>query len=62
MEGIAKKHSPTKSVFIDSWVDLFCFLAALGQVFLIFSALETGLEINAFSGDEQDPKLMGWRW
>ena len=48
-EGIAKTMFSQKSFFDDSRVDIWCFLEALGVVFLFFAALETGLKIECFS-------------
>ena len=49
IKGIAKTKFPEKSFFVDFGVDLFCFLDTLGAAFLIFVALETGLNINGLS-------------
>ena len=48
-EGIAKTMFSQKSFLSDSRVRFWCFLEAMGAGFLIFSALETGLEIECFS-------------
>ena len=49
MEGIAKTMFPQKTFIGDSRVDFWCFLGALGSLFLDFSASETGLKIERFS-------------
>ena len=49
MEGIAKTRFPQKMFIGDSRVDFWCFLEALGSLFLNFSASETGLKIERFS-------------
>ena len=49
MEGIAKTRFPQKTFIGDSRVDFWCFLEALGSLFLNFSASETGLKIERFS-------------
>ena len=49
MEGIAKTMFPQKTFIGDSRVDFWCFLDALGEGFLSFSGLETGLKIECFS-------------
>ena len=49
MEGIAKTMFPQKTFIGDSRVDFSCFLEALGDGFLSFSGLETGLKIECFS-------------
>ena len=46
MEGIAKNDLSQKSGFMDFGIDLCRFLEALGTVFLIFAAPETGLIID----------------
>ena len=48
MEGIAKTRFPPKTFIGDSRVDFWCFLEALGSLFLDFSASETGLKIDCF--------------
>ena len=48
MEGIAKTMFSQKLVIGDSGVDFWCFLEALGSLFLNFSASETGLKIERF--------------
>ena len=49
MEGIAKTMFLQKTFIGDSRVDFWCFLEALGSLFLNFSGLETGLKIECFS-------------
>ena len=49
MEGIAKTMFSQKAFFGDSRAECWCFLEALGVVFLSFSVLETGLKIECFS-------------
>ena len=49
VEGIAKTMFSQKLCFGDSRADFWCFLEALGMVFLIFFVLETGLKILCFS-------------
>ena len=49
MEGIAKTMFPQKALIGASRVDFWCFLEALGEGFVSFSALETGLNIECFS-------------
>ena len=49
-EGIAKTMFSQKSFLGDSRVSFWCFLEPMGAGFLLFSALETGLEIECFSG------------
>ena len=49
MKAIAKTIFPQKKFIGDSRVDFWYFLEALGERFLSFSALETGLEIQCFS-------------
>ena len=49
VEGIAKTMFPQKTFIGDSRVDFWCFLEALGSLFLNFSASETGLKIERFS-------------
>ena len=49
MEGIAKNRFPHNMFIGDSRVDFWCFLEALGEGFLSFSGLETGLKIECFS-------------
>ena len=50
MEGIAKTMFSQKSFIGDSRVDFWCFLEALGVVFLIFS------ELSVFQGQPGDPE------
>ena len=50
MEGIAKTMFSQEPFIGDSRVDFWCFLEALGEGFLSFSGLETGLKIECFSG------------
>ena len=49
MEGVAKAMFPQKTFVGDPRVDFWCVLEALGQGFLSFSGLETGLKIECFS-------------
>ena len=49
MEGTAKAMLSQTLFFDDSRVDFLCFLEAFEVVFLVFAALETGLEIECFS-------------
>ena len=46
----------TDVFFMDFRFDLCRFSEALGAVFLLFAALETGLKIDVFSGGGADPK------
>ena len=52
MERITKSRLSHKTFFMDIGADCFCFcfLAALGFVFLIFAAPETGLTMDEFRG------------
>ena len=55
MEGIAKTMFPQKTFIGDSRLDFGRFLDALGEGFLSFSGLETGLKTKCFQGHLRDP-------
>ena len=49
LECIAKTNFSQKSFVMDIEVEFTCFFDALGAVFLVFAAMETGLKIDGFS-------------
>ena len=46
---------------MDCRLDFYCFLGALGSVFLVFCALKNKLRNTSILGVQMDPETMIWR-
>ena len=58
--GIARIDFPWKLFLMNFGIDFYCFLEALGAVFLVFQASKIGLETRGFFFDVTDPEPGIW--